>query len=108
LNFLILFHQYEVYIPILTEYHTRAVKKNPDALVAKLLVFTSLEGTPVNPQTGNVFGATYCTGQAVVHKNFYALRHPHATKLLASGIAFMGVSHRLGHAKPSPDKKTAG
>ncbi len=41
----------------------------------------------------------------IVHKNFHALRHPHATKLLATGMAFMDVSHRLGHVKLPPDKQ---
>ena len=34
-------------------------------------------------------------------KKFHALRHTHATWLLAAGIPLVDVSRRLGHAKPS-------
>ncbi len=35
------------------------------------------------------------------HKKFHALRHTHATELLAAGVPVIDVSRRLGHAKPS-------
>lgn len=35
------------------------------------------------------------------HKKFHALRHTHATMLLASGEPVIDVSRRLGHSKPS-------
>lgn len=39
--------------------------------------------------------------QRGIHKKFHALRHTHATMLLASGAPLIDVSRRLGHAKPS-------
>ena len=33
--------------------------------------------------------------------SFHSLRHYHASKLLRGGMDVMGVSRRLGHAKPS-------
>lgn len=35
------------------------------------------------------------------HKKFHAIRHTHATNLLASGEPIVDVSRRLGHSKPS-------
>jgi len=35
------------------------------------------------------------------HKKFHALRHTHATELLANGVPLIDVSRRLGHAKAS-------
>lgn len=89
------------YIPILNEHRTRAIKKNPEAFAAESLVFTSLEGTPVNPQNWQRFWRKLLHQAGVAHKNFHALRHTHATKLLAAGMPLMDVSRRLGHAKLS-------
>lgn len=89
------------YVPILTEHHTRALKKYQDNFTAESLVFTSLEGTPVNPQNFQRFWRKLLHQAGVEHKKFHALRHTHATKLLAAGKPIMDVSRRLGHAKPS-------
>jgi integrase len=89
------------YISILTEHRTRAIKKNPSAFVTESLVFTSLEGTPVNPQNWQRFWRKLLHQAGVEHKKFHALRHTHATKLLAAGKPIMDVSRRLGHSKPS-------
>lgn len=89
------------YLPILAEHRTRAVKNNPDAFSAESLVFTSLEGTPVNPQNWQRFWRKLLKQAGVEHKKFHALRHTHATKLLAAGKPIMDVSRRLGHSKPS-------
>ena len=32
---------------------------------------------------------------------FHALRHTHASQLIASGVDIVTISRRLGHAKPS-------
>ena len=89
------------YLPILAEHRTRAVKKDPDTFSAESLVFTSLEGTPVNPQNWQRFWRKLLHQAGVEHKKFHALRHTHATKLLAAGKPIMDVSRRLGHSKPS-------
>jgi integrase len=89
------------YIPILTEHKTRAERKNPDAFIVESLVFTSLEGTPVNPQNWQRFWRKLLHQAGVEHKKFHALRHTHATKLLAARMPLMDVSRRLGHSKPS-------
>lgn len=37
----------------------------------------------------------------VPHKHFHALRHTHATQLLANNVPLLEVSKRLGHSQPS-------
>lgn len=37
----------------------------------------------------------------IPHKKFHALRHTHASLLLANNVPLIDVSRRLGHAKPS-------
>ena len=32
---------------------------------------------------------------------YHALRHTHASQLIASGIDVLTISHRLGHANPT-------
>jgi integrase len=39
--------------------------------------------------------------KTAMHKKFHALRHTHATELLASGENIMDVARRLGHSKAS-------
>lgn len=56
---------------------------------------------PINPQNWQRFWRKLLHQAGVPAKNFHALRHTHATKLLAAGMPLMDVSRRLGHAKPS-------
>jgi len=89
------------YLPILAQHKTRALEKYGEDFTTELLVFTSLERTPVNPQNWQRFWRKLLRQAGVPPKNFHALRHTHATKLLAAGMPLMDVSRRLGHAKPS-------
>lgn len=61
----------------------------------------------------NRFGGTWNThnverawrsildGAGIPRKHFHALRHTHATQLLANNVPLIEVSKRLGHSKPS-------
>ncbi|HML33798.1 tyrosine-type recombinase/integrase [Sporomusa sphaeroides] len=89
------------YIPILAQCKAKAMEKYGEDFSTELLVFTSLEGTPINPQNWQRFWRKLLHQAGVEPKNFHALRHTHATKLLAAGMPLMDVSRRLGHAKPS-------
>ena len=70
--------------------------KNDDALL-----FTNLEGKPLRP--GNVSSdlGEIAGGIAMPEITFHALRHTHASQLIASGVDIVTISRRLGHAKPS-------
>ena len=37
----------------------------------------------------------------IEHKKFHALRHTHATQLLAAGVPLLEVAKRLGHSSPA-------
>ncbi|HYB05132.1 MAG TPA: site-specific integrase, partial [Methyloceanibacter sp.] len=66
-------------------------KPQPDALV-----FSNHEGEPIR--------ADYVTAmwkRAVGGVKFHALRHTHASALIAAGIDVVTVSKRLGHASPA-------
>jgi len=89
------------YLPILAQHKARALEKCGEDFSTELLVFTSLEGTPINPQNWQRFWRKLLHQAGVAPNNFHALRHTHATKLLAAGMPLMDVSRRLGHAKPS-------
>jgi integrase len=65
------------------------------------LLFTTLDGRPLRP--GNVssdWGET-AASIGMPEISFHALRHTHASQLIASGIDIVTISRRLGHAKPS-------
>ena len=71
-------------------------KHEPDALV-----FCDHEGSPISP---NYFSIMW---RRVISRNsglpqvtFHALRHSHASALIAGGIDVVKVSRRLGHSSP--------
>jgi integrase len=69
-------------------------------LVGDTLVFPALDGGPQSPN--NLSGdwrelRKAIEGPAVA---FHALRHTHASMLIASGVDIVTISKRLGHASP--------
>jgi integrase len=63
---------------------------------ADALVFPKLDFTPRSP---NVFSKEWREAKTGV--GFHALRHTHASSLIAAGVDVLTVSRRLGHAKPT-------
>lgn len=65
------------------------------------LVFSNYDGTPISP---NYFSIMWSRAVAANPKlpdvTFHALRHSHASALIAAGIDIVKVSKRLGHASP--------
>lgn len=64
-------------------------------------VFTDLEGNPIAPDL-----ITSRWRRAIRHRklpkvSFHALRHSHASALIAAGLDVIAVSRRLGHASPA-------
>jgi integrase len=71
-------------------------KANPDTLV-----FSTIEGEPMLPN-----GLSRDWGKFVrTHKlpivTFHALRHTHASTLIAAGLDVLTISRRLGHGSPT-------
>jgi len=70
-------------------------KPNLDALA-----FCNVDGSPISP---NCFSVTW--SQAIsrlgIKVTFHALRHSHASALIAAGVDVVTVSRRLGHSSPT-------
>lgn len=64
-------------------------------------VFHTKNGTPYSPRNFERVWASILKEAGIPHKKFHALRHTHATQLLAAGIPILEVSRRLGHSKAS-------
>jgi integrase len=69
-------------------------KLGPDAFV-----FCSYEGEPMSPNYLSILWRRAVHGVAAVR--FHALRHSHASALIAAGIDVVTVSRRLGHGSPA-------
>jgi integrase len=63
------------------------------------LVFTMWDGAPRKPNalTNDWLRASAITGRRI---NLHALRHTHASSLIAAGVDILTISRRLGHANP--------
>lgn len=64
-------------------------------------IFHTKNGTPYTPRNFERVWTGILKEAGVPHKKFHALRHTHATQLLAAGIPILEVSRRLGHSKAS-------
>ena len=70
-------------------------KPDPDELL-----FPALEGGPRDPDAlSKQWKASAASAGLAV--TFHALRHPHASQLIAAGIDVLTISRRLGHANPT-------
>ena len=70
-------------------------KPEPDALV-----FCGLDGSPIPPNNLSRDWARFVKSRKLPRISFHALRHSHASALIASGIDALTVSRRIGHASP--------
>ena len=70
-------------------------KPDPDALV-----FCGLDGSPIPPNNLSRDWARFVKSRKLPAISFHALRHSHASALIASGIDALTVSRRIGHASP--------
>jgi integrase len=71
-------------------------KLSPDALL-----FANLEGQPLRPSVVSSDWGALAEGIGMPAITFHALRHTHASQLIAAGVDIVTISKRLGHAKPS-------
>lgn len=62
-------------------------------------VFHTRSGRPLSPRNWERIWKNFLQEAGVQHKRFHALRHTHATNLLAAGVPVMEVAKRLGHSK---------
>jgi integrase len=70
-------------------------KLEPDALV-----FSTIEGAPLSPDNLSRDWRRVMAALDLPAVTFHALRHSHASALIASGLDVLTVSRRLGHGSP--------
>ena len=82
-------------------YGLRRLVSDSKVLGIDQYVFHTRSGTPLAPSNVERVWRTILKNASIEPKRFHALRHTHATQLLANGIPIMEVCKRLGHTKPS-------
>jgi integrase len=65
------------------------------------LVFTTPTGLPLSPDNLSRDWARAVRARKLPATTFHALRHLHASALIAAGIDVLTISRRLGHASPT-------
>lgn len=71
-------------------------RPEPDALL-----FGELDGAPRSPANLTAAWRWACKSLRLPLVSFHALRHTHASSLIAAGVDIVTVSRRLGHANPT-------
>ena len=65
------------------------------------LIFSDLEGKPFLPSTISMAWGSFAEHAGMPEVTFHALRHTHASWLIANGVDVVTISKRLGHANPN-------
>jgi integrase len=79
-----------------TRMHLGLGRLNPEDLL-----FADLEGRPLAPRGISMAWANFATQVGMPEITFHALRHTHASQLIAQGVDIVTISRRLGHANPN-------
>jgi integrase len=65
------------------------------------LLFSNLDGSPRRPSNLTISWLRACAALDLPRVSFHALRHTHASALIAAKLDIVRISRRLGHSKPS-------
>ena len=65
------------------------------------LVFPNADGSPQSPNAVSKAWARAITVHKLPRVSLHALRHTHASQLIASGMDILTISRRLGHGSPT-------
>jgi integrase len=68
---------------------------------ADAVVFSDIEARPLNPHAVSCAWRRVCDAKKLPRVSFHALRHTHASLLIAKNVDILSISRRLGHAKAS-------
>ena len=68
---------------------------------ADALVFPGIDGEPMSPDRLSWRWRNTCRSLGLPRVSFHALRHTHASALIAAKEDIVAISRRLGHSKPS-------
>lgn len=77
----------------------------PDATT---LLFGKPDETPMRPNQLSWLWRSACKSLKLPRVSFHALRHTHASALIAAGVDVVAISRRLGHANPTVTLNTYG
>jgi integrase len=72
------------------------------------LVFSTPSGELLSPDSLSRDWRRVSTSRKLPRVSFHALRHTHASVLIAAGVDILTISRRLGHSKPSVTLDTYG
>jgi integrase len=70
-------------------------------LRAEALIFPAEHGGPQSPASASSKWSIVAARIGMPELSFHALRHAHASQLIAAGIDVVTISRRLGHASPT-------
>jgi integrase len=68
--------------------------------VADALVFCQPNGSPIAPSWLSYTWRNTCVSLKLPKVTLHALRHTHASALIAAGVDVVKISRRLGHSSP--------
>ena len=92
-------------IPVLREHRRNMLEVRlalglgkPDA---DTLLFAQPDGSPMRPNQLSWLWRSACKSLKLPRVSFHALRHTHASALIAAGLDVVAISRRLGHANPT-------
>ena len=72
------------------------------------LLFSNPDGSPMRPNQLSWLWRSACKSLKLPRVSFHALRHTHASALIAAGLDVVAISRRLGHANPTITLNTYG
>jgi integrase len=67
---------------------------------ADTFVFTTFDGDPIRPDSLSRWWGDMVRSRKLPAVSFHALRHSHASALIAAGVDPLSASRRLGHSSP--------
>ena len=72
------------------------------------LLFGHADESPIRPNQLSRLWRSACKSLKLPRVSFHALRHTHASPLIAAGLDVVAISRRLGHANPTVTLNTYG
>jgi integrase len=84
----------------------QAVRLGRGKLADDALLFSGLDGGPLSPNAVSAAWAHFANSIGQPDVTFHALRHTHASQLIAAHMDITTISKRLGHAKPDITLRT--
>jgi len=92
-------------VQVLRDHKIRQLERRISLGLGKLdsdaLVFCEIDGSPMSPRSITGAWRRACVSRKLPLVMLHALRHTHASALIAAGLDVVTISRRLGHANPT-------